>query len=286
MKSPFVKFILSKTFFKNMGVALLILLTLLLATQLVLKIYTGHGKEITVPDFTGLPIQEVDKICYQKGLLWLIQDSVYVREVAGGTVMEQYPAPGATVKNRRKVFLTTNAYFAESIKMPKAYDMPLRQAQRILQNAGLVIEAYEYLPYFAENYVQDQKIKGVTVHEGVQVPKGTGITLVIGQGLSNERAPIPNLMNLVRDSAQALSIRNFFNLGAITFDQSVINGNDSMNARVYRQFPNHINQQARLGSSIDIWLTIDSLKLMQLDSTMMAADTLLISSFENSEFEE
>ena len=286
MKSPFVKFIVSKTFFKNFGLALLILLTVLLATQLVLKIYTGHGKEIIVPDFNGLPIQEVDKICYQKGLLWLIQDSVYVRDVAGGTVMEQYPAPGSRVKNRRKVFLTTNANFAEIIKMPKAYDMPLRQAQRILQNAGLVIEAYEYLPYFAENYVQDQKINGITIHEGVAVPKGTGITLVIGQGLSNERAAIPNLLNMCRDSAQLLSIRNFFNLGAVTFDFSVLNADDSMNARVYRQFPNHVDQQAMLGSSIDIWLTIDSLKLMQLDSMLISADTLLIPTFDNSEFEE
>ncbi|MCD6332101.1 MAG: PASTA domain-containing protein, partial [Bacteroidales bacterium] len=218
MKANFIKFLVSKTFFKNLGLALLITLLLIVAIQVGLRIYTEHGKEITVPDFSGMPLKQVDQLCFQNNLLWLVQDSVYIKDSAGGIIMDQYPLPGSRVKRNRKIFLTTNAWFPESVKMPKAYDMPFRQAERVLQSAGLVIDSIDYQPYFAYKYVREQRFNGEIIPAGTPIPKGSGITLVVGQGLSNERSPVPNLLSLTKDSAQATALKNYFNLGAIVYD--------------------------------------------------------------------
>ena len=50
----FLKFLISKRFFKQLGLAVAIALVLLLATLIWLKVYTHHGQAILVPDLSGL----------------------------------------------------------------------------------------------------------------------------------------------------------------------------------------------------------------------------------------
>ena len=262
MKSPIVKFLLSRVFWKNLLFAFLITIVLILLVQISLNLYTGHGKKIPVPDFTGLSLGETDRICASNELLWLIQDSIYQKEAPGGSVLDQYPPPGSFVKKNRKIHLVVNTWQPEMIKMPKAYDMPFRQAERVLQGAGLYVASTEYVPFFAKTYVLEQKFEGQPILEGTPIEQGSGITLVIGGGLSDQRAPVPFLLALTRQDALQVALSNYFNLGAVKFDLSVLNGQDSLNARIYRQFPEAGNQ-AQLGFTIDIWLTVDSLKLME-----------------------
>ncbi|MFO7616691.1 MAG: PASTA domain-containing protein [Bacteroidales bacterium] len=262
MKSPIVKFLLSRVFWKNILFALLITIVLILLVQVSLSLYTGHGKKVRVPDFSGLSLGETDRICASNELLWLIQDSIYQKEVPGGSVLDQYPLPGSYVKKNRKIHLIVNAWQPEMIKMPKAYDMPYRQAERVLQGAGLFVASTEYVPFFAKTYVLEQKYEGQPILEGTLIEQGSGITLVIGGGLSNQRAPVPFLLALSRQDALKDALNNYFNLGAVKYDLSVLNGQDSLLARIYRQFP-EAGSPAQLGFTIDIWLTVDSLKLME-----------------------
>ena len=55
----------------------------------------------------------------------------------------------------------------------------------------------------------------------------------------------------------------------------MINSEDSALAKIFKQLPVFRNNQARLGSSIDIWLTTDSLKLFYADSTQLAPDSII-----------
>jgi beta-lactam-binding protein with PASTA domain len=272
MKSPVVQFLLSRIFWKNVLIAVLITFVLVVMVQISLYFYTGHGKKIKVPDLTGLSLQQADRLCAQNQVFWAIQDSTYVKGAEKGSVLDQYPAPGSYVKKNRKIYLVTNSWYPEMIKMPKAYDMPFRQAERILLNAGLTIESTEYVPFFP-NYVLEQKYKRRVIKEGTPLEKGSGITLVLGRGLSNERAPVPFLLKKSYDQAHDQAMANFFNLGAVVYDNSVLTADDSAKALVYRQFPDFDNP-ARLGTSIDIWLTLDSLRLRAADSLAGIRDSL------------
>jgi beta-lactam-binding protein with PASTA domain len=273
MKSPLVKFLGSRIFWKNVLLALLITIGLVIIVQISLFFYTGHGKKIRVPDFTGMTLIQVDRICAQNHIMWQSQDSSYIKELPRGTVLDQFPAPGAFIKKNRKIFLVTNCWSPEIIQMPKAFDMPYRQAERILQTAGLKVEKTEFVPYFAPTYVIEQKYLGRTIAEGSPIEVGSGITLVIGRGLSNERAPVPNLLNISKETARLIAMSQYFYLGGVSYDSTVTNAEDSANAKVFRQYPN-VNNSARLGTSVDIWLTIDSLRLLQTDSLYVQEDSL------------
>jgi hypothetical protein len=271
MKSPVVQFLLSRIFWKNVLIALAITIGLVILVQMSLYFYTGHGKKVIVPDFTGMSLQQVDRLCADHKIQWIIQDSSYLAESPKGAVLDQYPEPGSGIKKNRKIYLITNCWYPQMIRMPKAYDMPYRQAERILSVAGLHISSVEYIPHFAPTYVLEQKFNGRLIEVGTELEKGSGITLVVGEGLSNERAPVPNLLGIGRETARILALNNYFNLGAVLFDSTVTNRMDSAMAKVYRQFPDHSNP-ARLGTSIDIWLTMDSLRILQLDSTYLYND--------------
>jgi beta-lactam-binding protein with PASTA domain len=275
MKSPLVQFLLSRIFWKNVLFAVLITIALIVLVQISLYFYTGHGKKVIVPDFKGMSLQQVDQLCAEKHILWLIQDSIYVADSPKGAVLDQYPEPGSGIKKNRQIYLVMNCWFPQMIRMPKAFDMPYRQAERVLSSAGLHVANIEYIPHFAPTYVLEQKFNGKVISEGDAIEKGSGVTLVVGAGLSNERAPVPSLINLDRDSARAVALASFFNLGAIQYDSTVTDAADSSVARVYRQFPD-FNNPARLGTSIDLWLTLDSMKIFKPDSTDLMRDSLHI----------
>ena len=273
-KTLFWRFLISRVFWKNLAIAIIILVVLLIGIQLSLRFYTDHGKEISVPNFSGMSLQEVDQMCYQKNLKWLIQDSTYNPDTPGGSVVDQYPPAGFKVKKNRKVFLTTNSWYPEMIMMPKASDTHFRQAKKILESAGLHIDSLEYEPYMFRTYVLKQKFRGEIIEPGTPIEKGSGITLVLGQGLSNETDQIPKLVGITRDTAMDIVLNLHFNLGAVVFDESIIDEEDSLQARIYKQFPDYHNHKAKLGSPIDIWLTMDTLKLMEADSTLFPRDSL------------
>ena len=159
-KHKFRRFLMSKVFFKNLAIAIGISFLLIIIVQISLRIYTGHGKEIAVPDFKGLTLSEADKICYQEELTWTIQDSLFIQDQPGGVILDQYPSPGSKVKKGRKLFLIINSWNPEMVLMPKAYETPYRQALLILEASGLHVDSIEYEPYFAETYVRKQKYKG------------------------------------------------------------------------------------------------------------------------------
>jgi beta-lactam-binding protein with PASTA domain len=274
MKSPLIQFLRSRIFWKNVLIALSVTVGLVLLVQISLYFYTGHGKKIKVPDFTGMSLQQVDRLCAQNNLKWVVQDSTYFEESPRGAVLDQYPEPGAGIKENRKIFIITNCWFPQMIKMPKAFDMPYRQAERVLASAGLRIANIEYIPHFAPTYVLEQKVGGRQITVGSDIPKGSGITLVVGQGLSDERASVPNLLNISKETARTISMSYYFNIGAIKYDTTVTTARDSMQAKVFKQFP-AFNDQARLGTSIDIWLTIDSVMIMKMDSSNIVNDTIL-----------
>jgi len=230
--------------------------------MLVLKIYTRHGQALVVPDIIGKNIAEVIEITKSKKLKFEVVDSVFNTQLTKGSVVEQHPVPGIKVKKRRTIFLVINAYFAEIIPMPKAYQVSRRQAQNILDNAGLLIDdSLEFEPYPAVDYVLKQKFEGEIIEPGTPIPKGSSIVLVLGQGLADQRTQVPYLIGLSPDSAKAVTYLSSLNIGAMIYDQTILTAEDSLNALIWRQSPESYNIMAKLGTPIDVWLTLDSLKV-------------------------
>jgi len=273
----FLRFLTTKKFLRHLGLAAAIALILLLGTLLWLKIYTHHGKTITVPDLSGLTEEEVADVTSSRRLRFEVVDSVFSTEMPRGTVIKQNPGANSSVKKNRKIFLTMNAVNQEMVSMPQLVGLSFRQARLAMQNAGLIQGSIEYRPDYAKNNVLQQKHNDSVIKEGTQITKGSVIDLVLGMGLSSSTTRIPDLIGTGLEEATEIIARYYLNLGAVTYDESFQEAEDSSGAFIWRQYPEFDElKRLNMGMEMDVWLSLDSTLLPMPDSTSFVDDTEIV----------
>jgi beta-lactam-binding protein with PASTA domain len=267
-------FFLSRQFLKNIGLAAAIIVGLLMGLLIWLNFYTRHGQSRPVPDFIGQTLEQTEKLARKAKVRYQIIDSVYTSEVQRGCIAEQNPRPGFRVKKWRNVMLTINAFNPEMVAMPNLVNLPRRQAVAIIEGAGLEVGIPRYVPDISVDVVLKQLYNGREIQEGDSLQKGSIIDLVLGKGLSNQRTPVPDLIGLDLESAKDRIFSSSLTLVTSIYDNTVLTGSDSARAFVYKQNPDfNVDATIQLGSSIYLWLTVDSARLAP-DSTMIITDTL------------
>ncbi len=255
------KYIKENLILRNIILAVIFCIIIVLLVFKWLRIYTRHNEAFSVPDLTGLTLEEVKNVTIQKKLKYIMFDSVYVNDFERGTVVDQHPAPGFKVKKNRKIFLTMNSVNPEKILMPDLVNLTLRQALAKLKSCGLRVGDMIYEPDLAINIVLEQKYQGRKIEEGDTIVKNSRIDLVIGKGLSDEKTVVPSVIGYTLTEAQSILSGFVLKIGKATYDSSVVNFEDSVTASIFKQIPGHNKSQLiPLGSSIDIWLTTDSSK--------------------------
>ncbi len=262
----FLRFIFSRVFLKHLSFAIGGSLLVVAMIFLSLRVFTRHGQALSVPDLTGLSLEEVDSLLTERNLRYQIVDSVYNTNALRGSVTDQNPRPEFKVKENRTIFLTINAFNPELISMPYVVGVSLRQATSIIETAGLKVGKLIYVPDIAKDNVLKQKLLGEDIEEGDSIVKGTTVDLVLGKGLSNEKTAAPDLVGLLYEDASKKIIRRSLNMGAIIYDESLMNAEDSSLAFVWKQRPVYDEENEimiNLGASVDIWVTVDSSKLPQ-----------------------
>jgi eukaryotic-like serine/threonine-protein kinase len=268
-------FILSKVFFKNLGLSISIVVGMLLLLLIWLNFYTRHGQARPVPDFFGLTLEQTTKLAKKSKLRFQVIDSVYSTIVPRGCIVEQNPKPGFKVKKWRNVVLTINAFKPEMVAVPNLVDLPIRQAVALIESSGLKMGEPRYKPDESINFVLEQLYNGKKITEGDSLQKGSVIDLILGKGLSNQHTTLPYLIGMNLDPAKNKIIFSSLSLATYVYDNTIVNGEDSAEAFVYKQNPEYKEDAIlQLGSAIYLWLTVDSAKL-PVDSTMLnLSDTI------------
>jgi len=239
-----------------------------------MNFYTRHGQARPVPDFYGLTMDETIKLAKKNRLRYIVADSVYTTLVPRGCVAEQSPKPGFKVKKWRNIVLTINAFNPEMVAVPNLVDLPIRQALALIESSGLKMGESRYRPDLSQNIVLDQLYNGKKVPPGDSLQKGSVIDLVLGKGLSNQRTSVPDLMGMHLEPAKNKILVSTLSLGTYVYDATILSGEDSLNAFVYKQNPEWKEDASlQLGSAIYLWLTVDSAKL-PVDSTLIITDTI------------
>jgi len=257
-----IEFLKSKVFYKNLLVSFIIFFVLLVSFLLYLSVYTLHNEKVAVPDFRNMTINEAEEKALEFSLNIQVIDSVFLSKHKKGTVIDQNPPAGFKVKNNRTIFLTINAFQTEKVKMPNLVGISQRQAEATIENIGLKTGNIEYIPDIAVNNVLGQKYRNRDISEGTLIEKGSSIDLLLGKGLSEEETFIPNLTGLLQTDARRAAETGMLHIGAVICDGTVSNSKDSASARIWKQLPAwEKNKVIKLGTSIDIWLTLDDSKL-------------------------
>lgn len=265
----FLRFLFSKVFLKNLLIIAVISIFLVSGTFIWLHFFTKHNQSITVPDLSGLTVEEVNIITESKQLRFEVSDSIFYKELPKGTVAKQNPLPGSKVKEFRRIYLTMNAVNPEKVTMPAVSGVSLRQARAILETNGLVLGKISYKPDIAVNVVLSQYFNDTLVEPGDIIAKGSEINLVLGKGLSNETTQVPDLIGMGLFFAKTILADRYLNVGASIYDNSILNDEDSTRSFIWKQIPYfEEGNTLQLGSDVDVWLTIDSTKLPVPDSLL------------------
>lgn len=261
----FIRFIFSKLFVVNIGIALAVAALGTVGLYFWLDAYTEHGEVVRVPDFVGVPLSGIEAAFDTTDLEYEVVDSIYADDLPRGAIADQDPAPGYQVKRGRKVYLTVNAMLPKQVAMPDVHNLSLRQAKAVLESVGLKLGSLEYQPDIAKNAVIGQKINGRPVKKGKTVFHGTVVDLVLGLGLSNTKVPIPYLLYYRLEEALERIQASSLNLATFKIDTPIT---DTTLARVYRQIPEFKeDEMLAMGSSIILYLTEDTLSI-EYDSTL------------------
>jgi eukaryotic-like serine/threonine-protein kinase len=256
------EFLVSKVFLKNLLAAAGILILLITITLTALKIYTSHGKAYGVPNLIGMSEEGVKMALKDENLDYKIVDSTFVSENNPGSVVEQVPKPGEMIKKNRTILLTVNSWNPELVTLPKFINISFRQAMAQIEGLGLKLGKISYSPSEFNDLVLKASSDWKEVHQGDVLPKGSTIDFVVGKGTGLDKTPIPNLTGMSIGDAKLAILDASLTPGVAIYDESVVTLEDSVNARVWRQRPAAANSvTVDLGTSIDLWLTVDSLKV-------------------------
>jgi len=212
--------------------------------------YTRHGQAISVPDFSGLYLEELDQNVDFLRFEFTVIDSVYDPTRERGTILSQDPAPEALVKEGRMIYLTVVAVNPKMVEMPELKDLSLRSATSLLQTYGLEVGKLSYEPDLARNAVLKQIHDGQAIEPGKLIRAGSTIDLVLGLGDQQELLPVPLLLGLTRSEAIAQLHEYSLNIGMEHFEE----GDDTATVRIYRQSPHYtLKSIVRYGSDVEVW---------------------------------
>lgn len=262
------EFFKTRTFKVNALAALGITIFLILLNMIVLRVYTHHGDSVVIPELKGKSISDVADILNRDDLRFEIRDSVYATGATPGTVLDQFPKPGMKVKENRTIYITLCALSQVLIPMPQLTDISYRQATNLIESTGLIAGKVEYKQSEFPNLVLEQKINGRTVRQGEMIPKGSTVDLVLGSESDGSTSPVPSLLGHNLTEARVTLEEAFLNLGTVNYDESFTSEDQKAKGLIWKQSPDPTTAfDVARGTSIDVWLTIDSTKIQEKPET-------------------
>lgn len=179
----FIRFITSKTFFKQLALAVVALIILIFLMMWWLRSTTNHGEFIQVPDLKGKTIETVKIELKDNDLAMELQDSAnFNPKYPKYSVIEQYPEAGSQVKENRKIYLILNPSGYRKVAVPNIVRRTFRQAKPTLEALGFEVGKVTYADDIGKNEVLSIQHKGKTIKTGEMLPLTSKIDIVLGNG--------------------------------------------------------------------------------------------------------
>ena len=228
-----------------LAVAIIILLCIFYF-YLYLPHITNHGESITVPSVEGLPITKVEDFLASHDLRYEVNDSSYSADYPPLTVLKQYPAAGAKVKENRKIFVSVNRKNPPTVKMPDLIDGSLTNAEAVLRGSELKRGKIKLVRGPFLNVVKEMQVEGNKIAPGVLVPKGTMVDLVVMDGGSN-KLPTPNVLGFTFEDAKVNILGSNLNIGNVNLL------GDTTGAIILKQEPTP-GEEIMVGDVVDVWI--------------------------------
>lgn len=181
------KFLISKSFLKQVVFAIIGLLIFVFALKYWLGITTNHDQKIQVPNLHKMSLEDVDLKLKEINLDFIVIDSAsYNPEYPKKSVIEQSPEAGGFVKEKRKIYLTLNPSKYRDITIPDLNGRTKRQATSQLRSIGLNVGTeFTYVHDIGKDVVRGLRYKNKVINPGDKLPLNSIVDLVLGDGKGN-----------------------------------------------------------------------------------------------------
>lgn len=273
MSQNFIKILKEKSWqalLTHVGFMGIVIITLILIFFFVyLPSTTRHGETVTVPNLEGMSLLEMDDFLKKRHLNYEVSDSGYSSQYPPLAILKQFPLAGSYVKENRKIYLTVISKKPKSVNMPDLIDGSLKNAELVLENAGLKRGKITYKPDLASNAILEQFFKGEKIEPGAKVEMGSEIDLIVGDGLGQRIFSVPRFIGLPIDEADFSIKGSGLNTGSVIIK---VIGEEEMielvglakileidtaviieSGNVFHQNP-EIGMDIRLGQQVDLWV--------------------------------
>ncbi len=142
---------------------------------LILPALVGRRDMVIVPDITGMQVEHAEKVCAEKGLKMMVSGERFSGEFPEGTIIEQIPRYGESLKGKRSVRVNVSKG-RELGEVPDLVGSSLRQAELALENArlqkGRVVRIFS-------NQKGENTVISSSPSSGGLVPVGTEIDILL-----------------------------------------------------------------------------------------------------------
>jgi beta-lactam-binding protein with PASTA domain len=130
-------------FFNIVLGALAMLVVALLSAFITMRLAI-HGREVKVPNLTGLALAEASKQTRSLGLILHLENRFYSPNTPPGHVLAQSPAPGVTVR-RQWAVRVTESLGAQQVAIPDVLGQSERTASINIRRLGLELGAVAHI---------------------------------------------------------------------------------------------------------------------------------------------
>tara|TARA_R110001592_G_scaffold363221_3_gene681774 strand:- start:169893 stop:170759 length:867 start_codon:yes stop_codon:yes gene_type:complete len=269
----FLAFIKSKTFLLQVVLAIVLFVGVYFGVNAWMRDYTDRGQNVELPNVKGKTLEQATAVLENMNLRIEVIDSVFSEEKLPGEIVKQIPDAFQMVKSNRIVYTVINSLRPPMVTMPDVINQSRRESISTLEALGFKITEFEYQPDICTDCILDVQIGGNTVPTGTQLPKGTALKIVLGKGVSNDFTELPYLVGKSLGEAITRSLEHTLNIGAVIYEDCAT-AEDTNKAVVIKQNPQFMIEDGvklRLGSEVDLWLSIDPQKLNVLNIDSLRA---------------
>lgn len=218
--------------------------------------YVRHDTLVKVPSVSGLSFDEANKVLDEAGLEGVQGDIRYDPSKVIGTVLDQIPPAGQTVKDGRRIYLVLSGG-EQLYEVPNLVGRTLREAKFILNQRSLSAQEVEYKPSV-------QYPAGIVLSQlenaGSKLKRGTQIGLIISTGMESGDIKVPNLNGMNIEEARKLILASKLSVGKINYQPTE---NLPLNA-VIDQYPKG-NTLAKENQKIDLFVNREAKKKIVIE---------------------
>ena len=163
--------------------------------------YTRAGGKISIPDVTGVSLEESEKIARDGGFEFRIMREEHSDSIPEGHVISQRPEPGSPAKKGRRISVVVSLS-AATAPVPELAGIHFRAAQLLIEKAGL--NPGEIIPEHSDS-IEKEKVLYSEPPAGEELYLGSKVDLYVSMGSETGLVKVPNFMGQLLADAKELA---------------------------------------------------------------------------------